>query len=121
MVVVVFVGDPCCTLTCHIVRHVLIWLVTWPSTLLLWWLVVVVSGWRWWSVVAVGDGHCMCTGCGLWLLWLFVFVGIVVCGCHHLQCGLSLLVVMCLDGGGKQKRNHIMLPNKHCLLSITNK
>ena len=45
-------------------------------------------------MVAVGDGWCVCAGCGLWLsfvarllfsgccgrLWPFVFVGIVVCG-----------------------------------------
>ena len=43
-------------------------------------------------MAAVGDGQCVCTGCGVWLsfvvhllflghcgcLWLFVFVGVVV-------------------------------------------
>ena len=43
-------------------------------------------------------------------------------GGHHCsQCGQSLSVIMCLDGGGKEKSDHIMLPNKHCLLSMTNK
>ena len=42
-------------------------------------------------------------------------------GHRRLQCGWSSLVVVCLDGGGKEKSNHVMLPNKHCLLSMTNK
>ena len=62
-------------------------------------------------------------------LWPFVFVGVVVCG----RCLWSLWavvavrsvggvsVVVCLDGGGKEKSNHVTLPNKHCLLSVTNK
>ena len=35
--------------------------------------------------------------------------------------GWLLSVVMCIASGGKEKRGHIMLPNKCCLLSITNK
>ena len=86
-------------------------------------------------MAAVGDGGCVCTGHGLWSLfvvhllfcghcghlcsWASLFV-VIMGGCHHLQCGWSSSVV-CLEGGGKEKRNHVMLPNKHCLLSMTNK
>ena len=31
-------------------------------------------------MAAVGDGWCVCTGCGAWSLFV-VFVGVVVCGC----------------------------------------
>ena len=86
-------------------------------------------------MAAVGDGWCVCTGRGVWSLfvvrslflghcghlWPFVFVGVIVGGRRRSQCGRSLLVVVCLDGGGKEKSKHITLPNRHCLLSTTNK
>ena len=87
-----------------------LWLWLWP-------------GWRWWwAVVAVGN-RCVCTGCGPWSsfvvhllfhgccghLWLFVFVGIVVCGCYGQSSPFAVwVVVMCLDGGSKEKRNHVI-------------
>ena len=125
------VGAHCCSYWCHggvscgacIVAGGRLWAV----------VVVVVTGWRW-AVAAVGDGRCMCTGCGPWssfvvcllfrgrcghlcsLVLLFV---VVMGGRCRSQCGWS--VVVCLDGGGKEKRNHVTLPDKHCLLSTTNK
>ena len=77
-------------------------------------------------MVAVGDGWCVCWTWAVvviccafivsWSWWPFVAV------CVHGHCCLWLLwAVMCLDGGGKEKRNHVMLPKKHCLLSMTNK
>ena len=36
--------------------------------------------------------------------WVSLFVVIMGGRCHS-QCGRSSLVVMCLDGGGKEKRN----------------
>ena len=85
-------------------------------------------------MAAVGDRQCVCTGRGAWSsfvvrslflgrcgrLWPFVLVGVVVGGCRCSQCGWSSSVIVCLDGGGKEKSNHVMLPNKHCLLSMTN-
>ena len=86
--------------------------------------------------MAVGNRRCVCTGRGPWssfvvrslfrgrcghlCLSVSLFV-VVMGGRHHSQCGQSLSVVMCLDGGSREKRNHVMLPNKHCLLSMTNK
>ena len=71
-------------------------------------------------MAAVGNGRCVCTGCGAWSLF-------IVCSLFHGHCGhlcsqaWLFVVVVCLDGGGKGKSNHVMLPNKHCLLSMTNK
>ena len=42
-------------------------------------------------------------------------------GRRRSQCGRLSSVVVCLDGGGKEKSDHVTLPNKHCLLSMTNK
>ena len=79
--------------------------------------------------MAVGDhGDVVALGCFQqwgWLLWPFVaicfhgqslFVMVVVGGRCGSPCMLSLSVIVCVDGGGKQKRSQ----NKHCLLFITN-
>ena len=78
--------------------------------------------------MAVGNRWCVCTVVHLLFcgccghLWLFVFMGIVVCGCYGQLSPFTVwAVIMCLDGGGKEKRNHVTLPNKHSLLSVTNK
>ena len=80
-------------------------------------------------LAAVGDcGDVVALGCFRrwgWSLWPFVaicfhgrslFVVVVVGGHRGSPCVQSLLVVVCVDGGGKQKRSQ----NKHCLLFITN-
>ena len=82
----------------------------------------------WWVIILGAD-----CGCG-WLLaitaavslslWPFVVIG--VCG-HSLFvtvggcCGQLLLVVMCAVGHDGERRGHVTLPNKSCLLFITNK
>ena len=90
-------------------------------------------------VIVVGSGSCwqwVCTGrgpsllfivcllfhghCGHLCLWASLFV-VIMGGHRRLECGRSSSVIVCLDGGGKEKRNHVTLPNKHCLLSMTNK
>ena len=66
-----------------------------------------VVSWSLWPFVAVCVRGRRC-------LWsLFVIVAVRSVG------GVS--VVVCLDGGGKEKSNHVTLPNKHGLLSVTNK
>ena len=45
-----------------------------------------------------------------------LFVMVIVGGHRRSPCVRSLLVIVCVDGGGKQKRSQ----NKHCLLFITN-
>ena len=71
----------------------------------------------WWMVCVLGVVVICCMFVVSWSLWLFVFVGVSVCGCyghhHRLQGGWSLSVVMCLDGGGKEKRN-----TSHCHTNI---
>ena len=71
-----------------------------------WWLLVTVLTWLCW--VVFDDG-------GMWLLWLFVAIcfhgrslfGMVVVGsCCYSPCGWSLLVIVCVDGSGKQKRSY---------------
>ena len=73
-------------------------------------VMVVGSGGCWrWMVCVLGVVVVCCMFVVSWSLWLFVFVGVSVCGryghCHRSQGGWSLSVVMCLDGGGKEKRN----------------
>ena len=80
-------------------------------------------------VLGMGHGRCLlCVRCCMVVVavcghlcsWALLFV-VVVGGCRRSQSGQSSLVVVCLDGGGKEKGNHVTLPNKHCLLSMTNK
>ena len=51
---------------------------------------------------------------------LFVTVG-GCCGWLSLFAVWLLSVIVCVVGGGKEKRGCVMLPNKCCLLFITNK
>ena len=81
----------------------------------MWGMVVVccsfVVSWSLWPFVAVCVRRRRCG----WSLWVVVAVR-SVSSCRWLS-----LVVVCLDGGGKEKSNHVTLPNKHCLLAMTNK
>ena len=76
--VVVFVGGPC-----HhgrTTRWGVWWLVTWLATSLSLSLVVVVSGWRWWWVVAaVGDSGDV-AGLGCFRRWWWCVVIVAACG-----------------------------------------
>ena len=96
-------------------------------------LVMVVGGGGCWRrgvcVLGVGRGRrLLCVRCfvvvvavcGRLCSWASLFV-VVVGGRRRSQRGRSSSVVVCLDGGGKQRSNHVTLPNKHCLLSVTNK
>ena len=60
-------------------------------------------------VLGVGCGclvarSLFCGCCGHLCLWASLFV-VIMGSCHRLQCGRSSSLVMCLDGGGKEKRN----------------
>ena len=86
--------------------------------------------WQWvvcvYAWLSFGVRSLFCGRCGR----LWPFVAVCVHG-HHCLWSLFVVVtvrsvggvsvVMCLDGGGKEKSNHVTLPNKHCLLSMTNK
>ena len=61
-----------------------------------WWLLATVVTWR--RSVVCDEG--VCGRCSH--LWPLVFVG----GRGRSPCGRSLSVVVCVDGGGKQKRSH---------------
>ena len=50
-------------------------------------------------------------GCGRRLLRVRCFMGIIVCGCYGQS--LPFAVVVCLDGGGKEKRNTL-----HCQTNV---
>ena len=83
----------------------------------------------WWVVIlGAGHGHGRSLAFTAANSWPFVFVGacflllfVIVGSSRCLPCGHLLSVGMCVvGGGGKDKRGHVMLPNKYCLLFITN-
>ena len=96
-------------------------------------LVMVVGGGGCWRrglcVLGVGRGRrLLCVRCfvvivavcGRLCSWALLFV-VVVGSRRRSQHGRPSSVIVCLDGGGKERSNHVTLPNKHCLLSMTNK
>ena len=86
-----------------------------------WWLWPVGDGGGWWRLLVTGGVCVLGVGRGCHLLHIRCFMVIVaICGhlCswvslfvvvmgsdRHSQCGRSSSVVVCLDGGGKEKRN----------------